>query len=135
MLLPRHSFSSLSVHVISLLSFSFTHTPTTFAHCKILLPIRLLFPIPLSYQHTFLSILPHKISLDIFYSLPSNNTNQIVCIQHIICRPFAPNLLLIYCRPLSLIQFICHFIDFANVASKINPPLPLLFAPHFLFSL
>ena len=125
---------SLSVHVISLLSFPFTHTHHFHSKVvnKIAVPYVCYSPHHFLISRPFIPFCLTTYSLDVFYSLPSNHTNQLACTQHIICCTFAPNLLLIYCRPISLIQFICHFIDFANVASKINPPFRLSFAPHFL---
>ena len=121
LLLPRHSLPSLSAHVISLLSSFHSHTH----HFLISTP--------------FIPFCLTTFSLDIFYSLPSNYTNQIACIQHIICRPFASNLLPIYCRPFSHIQFISIPIDFINVACWTQPSIHFTIStfirPHFLFSL
>ena len=93
LLLPHHSLPSLGAHVISLLSFPFTHAHHFHSNGR-----QQNCPIPYvcySAHHFLIStpFIPFRLttfSLDIFYSLPSNHTNQIACIQHIICRPFCP---------------------------------------------
>ena len=69
LLLPRHSLPSFSVHVISLHSFSKSHTPlftpTCQQNCSIFVRFAQ-FPSPFcysqhhSYQHTLRSTLPHN---------------------------------------------------------------------------
>ena len=148
LLLPRYSLPSFSVNVISLLFlFIYTH-PTSHSNLSIKLlhlvqflspflifPNHLFSTIPLSYQHTLQSILPHNFSLDVFYSLPSNYTNQITHTHHIFCRPFYSKLISYLLSPLFLLQIICNFIDSANAGSHFPLHFYFLFAHISLFQL